>query len=97
MLRHVDPVSVVFHRYGSIDADVYIDVGDEFGPIWISLVFLKHADHMVPAIDDAFIEQLVEARDVMDFALNNFGSGVVVDIQRFVHIFNRTDVGVGIV
>jgi len=96
MFSNIDAVAVVFHDDGAIcGIDVYIDVGHKLGAIWIGGLALNHADHVVATIDDAFVEELVEPGNILDgFAENHC---VLVYPQVFVNIFNRPDIGIGII
>ena len=90
----VDAVAVVDHGYDAVIGDANINVRN-----WNRAVFFicSHSDDVVAAIHNAFIEQLVEARIVVDMGFYNcVGLGIVDKLVGF-HDFDRADVGVGVV
>jgi hypothetical protein len=96
VLCHVDAVAVVLHGDGAVfGIYVYIDKGDEFDSIGVLTVALEHADYVVAAIDDAFIEKLVEPGNVLDGFADNYG--ILVDPQMFVHILDRPNIRIGVI
>ena len=96
MLRHVDAVAVVLHGDGAIfGIHIYIDIGDELDTVRVLTVALEHANHVVTAIDDAFVKEFIEPWNVLDGFADNHG--VVVDPQMFVHILDGPNIRIGVV
>jgi hypothetical protein len=58
-------------------------------------VALEHADYVVAAIDDAFVEKLVEPGNVLDGFADNHG--VVVYPEMLIHILDGPNVRIGVV
>ena len=95
VLLHIHPVSVVEHRDGSVIGDGHTDVGHRAGTRRLICDKLAHADDVVAAVHDALVEELVEARNVVNILTDNL---IVLEYEHLLfHILDRPYVGVRVV